>query len=98
MAANERKYLPLRHLTRKSSEHGLEQDLTRWMPSGRPPRPMSRARPMRDGDWSRLATTTGASPAGRWNALPCDPCSPTSDPQGRCRGGLQGRPPDPLAC
>ena len=31
-------------------------------------------------DWSRLATTTGASPAGRWNALPCNPCSPTSDP------------------
>jgi hypothetical protein len=43
---------------------------TRWTLSGRPARPMSRARGPKAGYCSATAMTTGASPAARWSDLP----------------------------
>ena len=63
--------------TRVSTEHGLEQDFNSSTRSARPPRPTSRAKPMRAGSWSRPITMMAASREGRWTALPCSGSWPT---------------------
>ena len=50
--------------TRVSTDHGLDQELTRWMPSMMLRQPISRVRPMPAGPWSGPVMMTAGIPAG----------------------------------
>ena len=81
MAANERRILRCAIYTRKSSEHGLEQDFNSLDAQREAAEAYIKSQAhegWRPGQ--RPAMTTVASPAARWNALPCNRCSPTSEP------------------
>ena len=64
--AGESKVLRCAIYTRKSTEHGLELESIPWMPSVRPARPTSRARPRRAGRPCSSAMTIPPIPAATW--------------------------------
>ena len=63
--------------TRVSTDQGLEQDFNSLDAQREASRPTSRAKRTRAGDWFGIATTTAASPAGRWTGQRCRSCSMT---------------------
>ena len=76
---------------------GWSRSSTRSTPSARPARPTSPASGPRAGCWSATSTTTAASPAARWNGRPEAAAGRHRGRAGRRGGGLQDRPPQPLA-
>ena len=80
MAANERKYLRCAIYTRKSSEHGLEQDFNSLDAQREAAEAYIKSQAHEGWRLVKARYDDGGLSGGRWNALPCNPCSPTSDP------------------
>ena len=84
--------------TRKSTEEGLEQEFNSLDAQREACEAYIASQAAWAGSLSQIAMTMAASPAAPWTALPCSGCLQDIEATTRrCRGGLQDRPPDPIA-